>query len=88
MMQMAQRETTLGGLVRAADTLGLSLHVRLREKAPPAYRCRYCRSEMRVTSYVYDENPFCAGCLHERVARAVDVDPLDGPRMDCGLPVR
>ena len=45
MMQMAQRETTLGGLVRAADTLGLSLHVRLREKAPPAYRCRYCRSD-------------------------------------------
>ena len=51
----------------------------------PGYRCRYCRRPMPVSARVYDENPFCSGCLHERMARASD--PLDGPRLECGLPL-
>ncbi|MHB8387652.1 MAG: hypothetical protein ACYDDA_09090 [Acidiferrobacteraceae bacterium] len=48
------------------------------------YPCRYCRRPMYVTAYVFDENPFCAACLHERMTRTPD--PLDGPRIECGLP--
>lgn len=33
------------------------------------YRCRYCQAPMHVSTAVIEENPFCAGCLHERVAR-------------------
>lgn len=34
-------------------------------------RCRYCKAEMMdVSCESYMENPFCAGCLHERMEKA------------------
>jgi hypothetical protein len=35
-------------------------------------RCQYCGSDMTdsVSSIGYAQNPFCAGCLDERVSRA------------------
>lgn len=32
--------------------------------------CRYCSREMRCSTASYAENPFCAECLHERMAKA------------------
>jgi hypothetical protein len=84
---MMAKEKTLGDMVRAADTLGLELHVRLTAKSEVAsYRCRYCHGVMRVRPEAYDENPFCKDCLHERMENAPH--PLDAARMACGLPVR
>jgi hypothetical protein len=78
-------EATLRDLVRAADARGEEIHFRLTPTAPSTYRCRYCRRPMRVSAHVFDENPFCAFCLHERLTRTPD--PLDGPRLECGLPL-
>ena len=49
------------------------------------YPCRYCGWKMPVSAEVFDENPFCVSCLHERMGRMSD--PLDGPRLECGLPL-
>jgi hypothetical protein len=38
--------------------------------------CRYCHSEMKVSDASYEENPWCSGCLHERIAKAAAEDPL------------
>jgi hypothetical protein len=78
-------ERTLSDLVQAADTLGVELHVHLIPKQPAKYRCMYCRNPMMVSAPVYDENPFCLKCLHERLTRTPD--PLDEARLDCGLPL-
>jgi hypothetical protein len=34
-------------------------------------RCRYCLREMNVSSEAYDENPFCAQCVSERLRNSV-----------------
>ena len=39
-------------------------------------RCRYCSREMNVSSPAYDENPFCAICLKERLSTAVIGPPM------------
>jgi hypothetical protein len=33
--------------------------------------CRHCDGEMRCTAEGFQENPFCGGCLHERLQLAV-----------------
>jgi hypothetical protein len=33
-------------------------------------RCRYCRREMSSPPLDYQQNPFCANCLRERVSNA------------------
>lgn len=42
------------------------------EIVAPVLRCRYCSREMTVSAAAYGENPFCDGCLSERVERAAD----------------
>ena len=32
--------------------------------------CRFCGNELRVSSLSFQENPFCNGCLSERLAAA------------------
>ena len=61
-------------------------HVDVHVKQDAAvYPCRYCGWKMPVSAEVFDENPFCASCLNERMRRTTD--PLDGPRLECGLPL-
>ncbi len=33
-------------------------------------KCRYCKNKMDVSDRAYEENPFCSGCLHERLEKA------------------
>ena len=33
-------------------------------------RCLHCQREMQCSALEYDENPFCAVCLPERIAAA------------------
>ena len=60
------------------------LHLAAKQDAA-VYPCRYCGMKLPVSAAVFDENPFCASCLHERMGRMSD--PLDGPRLECGLPL-
>ena len=39
-------------------------------KKPDERTCRYCKRPHPVSDWVYEESPFCAGCLNERVAEA------------------
>jgi hypothetical protein len=34
-------------------------------------RCRYCRREMSTPPLEYQENPYCAVCLRERIGKAL-----------------
>ena len=63
----------------------VDVHVKLRKQDAAVYPCRYCGWKMPVSAEVFDENQFCASCLHERMRRTTD--PLDGPRLECGLPL-
>jgi hypothetical protein len=38
-------------------------------------RCRYCKREMSCPPLDYEQSPFCAGCMKERVRKA---SPRDG----------
>lgn len=40
-------------------------------------RCRFCRREMRCSALGYEQNPFCVGCLDERMKQAT---PAGGVR--------
>lgn len=33
----------------------------------PSFVCRYCGGGMRCTAEAHAENPFCSGCLKERL---------------------
>jgi len=50
--------------------------------AVPDFRCRYCDSLMDVSAASYAENPWCAGCLHERMAKAAAENPFVGWRVE------
>lgn len=45
---------------------------------------------MNVSDASYEENPFCSGCLHERIELAASEDPLVGWREegDYIVPIR
>jgi hypothetical protein len=42
-------------------------------------RCRFCHREMRCSPLAYEQNPFCADCLPDRVAAAA---PVSGMRWE------
>lgn len=54
------------------------------------FRCRYCNAPMKVSCRAYAENPFCVGCLNERMEKAAAENPLVGWRMegDYMIPIR
>lgn len=54
------------------------------------FRCRYCDSVMKVSAGSYEENPWCVGCLDERMEKAAAENPLVGWRMegDYMIPIR
>ena len=68
---------TLGDLVRAADTLSLELHVRLRPKCEHSWRIVRCQDGSP------DEEEKCDCCQATRPG-----DPLNLPRWECGLPMQ
>ena len=53
-------------------------------------KCRHCSSPMKVSAASYAENPWCSGCLHERLALAADENPVLGWRIegDYLVPIR
>jgi len=50
------------------------LHLAAKQDAA-VYPCRYCGMKLPVSAEVFDENPFCASCLNERMRRTTD--PLE-----------
>ena len=54
-------------------------------------RCRYCKRMFRCTPQGYAENPWCGGCLHERLAKAAaEAGPVEWVHLGNGytMPMR
>lgn len=50
--------------------------------SPSGQRCQFCSRPMNVSPLGYQENPFCAECYDERVAKAVEGKRFVGWKLD------
>ena len=48
------------------------------------HACPFCGSLSKRSAAAVAENPFCAGCLHERIAAAIGPGPFRVRRIDHG----